>query len=1296
MRKIFLLALLTAILSLEGADLGRPHPAGPTQEGAVFGSGASSNEFQRTLTNARAWDIAGRLARLEPLLGVGQGSAPAAPWPSRLLQVDLPNPPVSNGEFVWGPNVGDFDIQAFLDKRDSPLAPYAQDVALWASYSSVNPKLLLAVLEFRYSLVTLNPEGQTPEQIRGRIGDTAVVMATAFYEHLYSWGERRPRNLAAPNNSPTVVLQDGSTAELDPATPSATYGLAVVVAETTDAGEFVEALTPGSPGGFDQVFGAMFPQEDLQSTANDITPQAAPTANLLQFPFPLGATWTFGGPHSWNGNSTPPFSSMDFFSGSSTCSAPAYLFSVAAAAGTSTRPYGYTCWLEIDHGAGWTTSYYHLRNLTSGGSQERNDGLGTIACEICAGGYATGPHVHFSLKYNGAYVSLEDVQLTGWTVHVGSVAYTSGSIGRGGSSLNPYSSVLNDFDVYFGTGANASLRFFGLGSGVAIFPVDDPSSSNQGPPIDGRGSDDFTMDFWLKALPGENTAAAITCGANANWTQGNIVLDRRRSGQGRELGVSLTGGRVAFGVTGAAGDSLTLCGTTAVDDGTWHLITIARNRWDGTQPDGYLWLFIDGQLQASGAGPRGEVDYPDSAAPFTPYDAYLVLGADKYGSGEGFDGWVDDLRVSNNVRSRVNFAAPTGPWVRDSSTGALFHFNEGSGNVFYDTSGFPSGPSTGRRIYGGSPAGPEWSSDNPFIPAGPTPTPTPTPSATPVPTPTPSPVDLEELGPYVAYESVASGLTNPTFLTHAGDGSGRMFILERAGLIRILQAGSLLPTPFLDIRARIESSGSEQGLLGLAFHPDYSTNGVFYVDYTNLGGSIVVSRFSVSSNPNVANVSSEQILLTIPKSFANHNGGMLAFGPDGYLYVGTGDGGGGGDPGNNAQNLYTLLGKILRLDVDSASPYAIPPDNPLTGYSFPGLKKEIWAYGVRNPWRFSFDRLSGELHIADVGQSAREEVDYQAAGSAGGQNYGWRVMEGSLCYNPPSGCSTSDKVLPVAEYDHGTSGGCSISGGYVYRGAEFPSMQGVYLYGDFCTGRVWGLVRTGPSSWSNALLTDTDYSISSFGEDEAGEVYLLDYASGQVYHVVVLAFLDVPVTHWARPYIEVLYQDGYVAGCQATPTRLYCPDNMLTRAESSVFVERGFHDGLTGPPYPPPSTPTFADVPPSFWAFGWIESLWTDGLTAGCASNPLAYCPNSQHTRAEGSVFFLRVKNGAGYQPPAPTGIFTDVVLTDWFARWVEAAYNEGLLPACQTGPLRFCPNNPLDRAWAAYMLVQAKGLTVP
>jgi hypothetical protein len=429
---------------------------------------------------------------------------------------------------------------------------------------------------------------------------------------------------------------------------------------------------------------------------------------------------------------------------------------------------------------------------------------------------------------------------------------------------------------------------------------------------------------------------------------------------------------------------------------------------------------------------------------------------------------------------------------------------------------------------------------------------------------------------------------------------------------------------------------------------------------------------------------------------------MLAFRADGYLYLSTGDGGGAGDPQNNAQNLGSLLGKILRLDVDSAAPYAIPPDNPFVGVA--GAREEIWDYGLRNPWRFSFDQGTGDLFIGDVGQGSREEIDYERAGSAGGFNYGWRVMEGSLCYNPSTGCDTSGKVLPVAEYDTHSGGSCAVTGGYVYRGTLFTVMQGLYFYGDYCSGRVWAMMEQS-GGWASDLIEDTAYSISSFGEDQAGELYLTDYAGGSVIHIVgptptptptpTPIFGDVPDSHWAHDYIEALFNAGYVVGCSASP-RLYCPDRILNRAESAVFVERGQHGAITDPPYPSPTTATFTDVPRSHWAFGWVESLWTDGFTAGCSTSPRAYCPNRQHTRAEGSVFFLRIQYGSDYVPPPGTGIFADVHPGDWFYDWAEAAYNEGLLPACDTDPLSYCPNSPLDRAWAAYMMVQAKDIPVP
>jgi hypothetical protein len=239
----------------------------------------------------------------------------------------------------------------------------------------------------------------------------------------------------------------------------------------------------------------------------------------------------------------------------------------------------------------------------------------------------------------------------------------------------------------------------------------------------------------------------------------------------------------------------------------------------------------------------------------------------------------------------------------------------------------------------------------------------------------------------------------------------------------------------------------------------------------------------------------------IPQPAANHNGGMLAFGPDGYLYAGVGDGGGAGDPSNYAQSRTTLLGKLLRLDVDSGSPYAVPADNPFVGDPDPAVRTEIWAYGLRNPWRFSFDSQNGDLYVGDVGQGSREEIDHQPGGAAGGDNYGWRVMEGSQCYNPSSGCNTSGKVLPIAEYGHVNSN-CSVTGGYVYRGLAQPAMSGIYLFGDFCSGRMWASAPLDSDSWTTLVVDDTDYNISSFGVDESDELYLTDYGAGEVIHIL--------------------------------------------------------------------------------------------------------------------------------------------------------------------------------------------------
>lgn len=349
---------------------------------------------------------------------------------------------------------------------------------------------------------------------------------------------------------------------------------------------------------------------------------------------------------------------------------------------------------------------------------------------------------------------------------------------------------------------------------------------------------------------------------------------------------------------------------------------------------------------------------------------------------------------------------------------------------------------------------------------------------------------------------IATGLNSPTDITNAGDGSGRIFIVEQPGQIRIYDGTQLLPTPFLDISSLV-LFGGERGLLGLAFHPDYATNGYFFVNYTDSSGNTVVSRYTVSSNPNIANPNSAVVVLRVNQPFANHNGGRLIFGPDGYLYIGMGDGGGAGDTGNRAQNLGVLLGKMLRIDVDgggnppecdASGTYTIPPSNPFVGD--PGtVCDEIWAYGLRNPWRFSFDRLTGDLFIADVGQNLWEEVDLQPAASTGGENYGWRLMEGNACFNPPVGCNNGTLTLPILVYPH-ENGLCSITGGYRYRGSALPGANGVYVFADYCTGQIAGARQNSDNTWQAFVIRDTGFAITAFGEDEAGELCFASAGNG--------------------------------------------------------------------------------------------------------------------------------------------------------------------------------------------------------
>jgi glucose/arabinose dehydrogenase len=330
--------------------------------------------------------------------------------------------------------------------------------------------------------------------------------------------------------------------------------------------------------------------------------------------------------------------------------------------------------------------------------------------------------------------------------------------------------------------------------------------------------------------------------------------------------------------------------------------------------------------------------------------------------------------------------------------------------------------------------------------------------------------------------------------------SGRLFVVEQAGRVRIVRNGQLDATPLLDISDRVRCCG-ERGLLGIALPPNFAQKGYFYLNYTTeaLGQlQTRISRFHLSADTDIADPDSEQIVLVYDQPHSNHNGGGLAFGPDGFLYIGAGDGGSGGDPQNRAQNLTDILGKMLRIDVETGNPvtYTVPASNPFVGQT--NALPEIWAYGLRNPWRDSFDRQTGDLFIADVGQNAWEEIDFQPAASSGGENYGWRITEGTHCYNP-NPCDKTGLVLPIAEYDR--DNGRSVTGGFVYRGAAWPALQGIYLYGDYVTGNIWGL-RPDSNGWENRLLLDSSRNISSFGQDGAGEIYVIDHA-GEILRVTV-------------------------------------------------------------------------------------------------------------------------------------------------------------------------------------------------
>ena len=340
----------------------------------------------------------------------------------------------------------------------------------------------------------------------------------------------------------------------------------------------------------------------------------------------------------------------------------------------------------------------------------------------------------------------------------------------------------------------------------------------------------------------------------------------------------------------------------------------------------------------------------------------------------------------------------------------------------------------------------------------------------------------------LALKPIVSGLNQPLGVVNAGD--PRLFIVQQGGQIVIWDGTRIVPGPFLDVGSLISCCG-EQGLLGLAFDPHYDRKGFFFIYYTRRNGDVVIARYHVSSDPDRADPTSGTIVLTVSHTqFPNHNGGQLQFGPDGYLYIGIGDGGSGGDPNNNAQTLSVLLGKILRIDV-STLPYSVPASNP--------FRSPVWAYGLRNPWRFTFDRQTGDLWIGDVGQSLYEEIDFQPASSIGGQNYGWRKMEGFHCYNPSVACSDATMTLPILEYSH-ADGSCSVTGGYRYRGG-FQRLRGTYFYADYCSGTIWSATQQSDGTWLATRRLNTSLKITSFGEDIHGELYVVDQ-NGTIYQLI--------------------------------------------------------------------------------------------------------------------------------------------------------------------------------------------------
>ncbi|HTY40971.1 MAG TPA: PQQ-dependent sugar dehydrogenase [Thermoanaerobaculia bacterium] len=582
--------------------------------------------------------------------------------------------------------------------------------------------------------------------------------------------------------------------------------------------------------------------------------------------------------------------------------------------------------------------------------------------------------------------------------------------------------------------------------------------------------------------------------------------------------------------------------------------------------------------------------------------------------------------------------------------------------------------------------------------------------------------------PAVTLTQLPGSLTDPIHVTNAHDGSDRLFVVQRGGVIKVFKDGAFLPTPFLDIHTLITCC-DERGLLSMAFHPDYSSNGYFYVYYVNnltSPGDITIARYTVSSgNPDVADPNSAVVLLVIPHpTNTNHYGGQLFFGPtDHYLYIGTGDGGSGGDPPNNAQNLAVLLGKILRIDVDGTGavpcgqadpmPYAIPASNPFAGDMTDC--NEIWAYGVRNPFRYSFDRATSDLWIGDVGQNCYEEVDLQPASSTGGVNYGWRVMEGMHCYNTdgtcnPVSCNQTGLTLPILEETH-TNGWCALIGGYRYRGTAIPGLAGKYLYSDNCLGDIYAASDAGGGNWTRSLLLSTTLSVDSFGEDEEGELYVVDL-NGSVSRLdpvplpppVVTIMVPSTVIAGDPDFSVVVNGSGFVATSvvqwngSARPTTFLSSNQLRATIAAADIATPGMASVTVFTPAPGGGTSsaltmdinaTFLDVPTDYFAYAYIEAIFDAGVTAGC--DVRLFCPEGQTTRAQMAVFLLKASQAPGYAPPPCSGmVFADVPCTgNPFDPWIEDLASRGITGGCGGG--NYCPSANVTRAQMSAFLLKTE-----